>query len=79
MKTAPFLSAWLQLYAGGGQLWPNHALHLGKHPGYGAHGPAVPANALHGKAGVEDVSGPVGIVTQMAQVADNSGSRYYAF
>ena len=32
-----------------------------------------------GKAGVEDVSGPVGIVTQMAQVADNSGSRYYAF
>lgn len=32
-----------------------------------------------GKASVEDVSGPVGIVTQMAQVADNSGSRYYAF
>lgn len=34
---------------------------------------------LTGKAGVEDVSGPVGIVSQMAQVADNSGSRYYAF
>ena len=34
---------------------------------------------LTGKAGVEDVSGPVGIVSQMAQVADQSGSRYYAF
>ena len=32
-----------------------------------------------GQAGVEDVSGPVGIVSQMAQVADQSGSRYYAF
>ena len=30
-----------------------------------------------GQAGVEDVSGPVGIVSQMAQVADQSGSRYY--
>ena len=34
---------------------------------------------LSGKAGVEDVSGPVGIVSQMAQVAEQSGSRYYAF
>lgn len=32
-----------------------------------------------GQAGVADVSGPVGIVSQMAQVADQSGSRYYAF
>ena len=34
---------------------------------------------LSGKAGIGDMTGPVGIVTQMAQVADNSGSRYYAF
>ncbi len=32
-----------------------------------------------GKAGVQDVSGPVGIVQQMATVADESGSAYYAF
>ena len=32
-----------------------------------------------GKAGVQDVSGPVGIVQQMAEVADASGSMYYAF
>ena len=32
-----------------------------------------------GKAGVQDVSGPVGIVQQMAEVADASGSVYYAF
>ena len=34
---------------------------------------------LRGQAGVQDVSGPVGIVQQMATVADNSGSAYYAF
>ena len=34
---------------------------------------------LTGKAGVQDVSGPVGIVQQMATVADESGSAYYAF
>ena len=34
---------------------------------------------ITGKAGVQDVSGPVGIVQQMATVADASGSAYYAF
>lgn len=34
---------------------------------------------LTGKAGMADVSGPVGIVQQMSEVADNSGSAYYAF
>lgn len=32
-----------------------------------------------GQAGFKDVSGPVGIVQQMSEVADNSGSVYYAF
>ena len=32
-----------------------------------------------GQVGVQDVSGPVGIVQQMATVADESGSAYYAF
>lgn len=34
---------------------------------------------LTGKAGFRDMSGPVGIVQQMAQVADASPSAYYAF
>lgn len=34
---------------------------------------------LTGKAGVKDMSGPVGIVQQMSEVADASGSAYYAF
>ncbi len=34
---------------------------------------------LSGQAGVKDVSGPVGIVQQMATVADESSSAYYAF
>lgn len=34
---------------------------------------------LHGQAGLQDVSGPVGIVQQMSEVADASGSAYYAF
>lgn len=37
------------------------------------------AMLLRGQAGVKDVSGPVGIVQQMAEVADTSGSAYYAF
>lgn len=32
-----------------------------------------------GQAGVKDVSGPVGIVQQMSEVAEASGSLYYAF
>lgn len=32
-----------------------------------------------GKAGMQDVSGPVGIVQQMSEVAEASGSAYYAF
>lgn len=34
---------------------------------------------LTGKASVKDVSGPVGIVQQMSEVANNSGSAWYAF
>lgn len=34
---------------------------------------------FNGQAGFKDVSGPVGIVQQMSEVADNSGSAYYAF
>lgn len=34
---------------------------------------------LSGQAGLKDVSGPVGIVQQMSEVADSSGSAYYAF
>lgn len=34
---------------------------------------------FNGQAGFKDVSGPVGIVQQMSEVADNSGSVYYAF
>lgn len=32
-----------------------------------------------GKAGIKDMSGPVGIVQQMSEVADRSGSAWYAF
>lgn len=34
---------------------------------------------LNGKAGVKDLTGPVGIVQQMSEVADNSSSTWYAF
>lgn len=34
---------------------------------------------ISGQAGLKDVSGPVGIVQQMSEVADASGSRFYAF
>lgn len=34
---------------------------------------------LSGQAGIQDVSGPVGIVQQMSEVADASGSFFYAF
>ena len=34
---------------------------------------------ISGKAGVKDVTGPVGIVQEIATVADQSGSAYYAF
>ena len=33
---------------------------------------------VSGQAGLKDVSGPVGIVQEMAEVADSSGSAYYA-
>jgi len=33
---------------------------------------------IRGQAGLDEVSGPVGIVQQMSQVADASGSAYYA-
>lgn len=33
---------------------------------------------IRGQAGLSDVSGPVGIVQQMSEVADASGSAYYA-
>lgn len=34
---------------------------------------------VSGQAGLKDVSGPVGIVQQMSEVANNSGSAWYAF
>lgn len=34
---------------------------------------------VSGQAGLKDVSGPVGIVQQMSEVADASGSAWYAF